>query len=250
MADQFASKLKEMFEKVEPQFREAEIKAYRAQAEGQLATWLKRVAEGPVTASYGNHDRNRPPSYVTFKRENLNEKLGNRTFESGGQKYDFPLALDLNSSQDEARFVAYRKLAELGLFLANYEAAERDANRAVDGAKDHFLTKQSKKLRNACGERKVVKLDGHLVYRGVITGQLDVYVEGGDEFVLEMGMIVNHRYRPRFLSFYQFPARFTHSVIGGKKHGNQSEEWMAEHFAGKPLPVKPPPKPRRRRIWG
>lgn len=238
----FEQKLAEMFGTVEAAFREGEVRSYRAQADAQVAAWLKRVEAGPVKGPGVNWRVNCPPEYVLFVREHLDKKL-----EPGDV-----FALNCGGFE-ERKFGVYKKLAAMGEFKPNYDKAEKDANAAVDAAKAHFISKQGKKLATAFGNRTdIASIEGQLVYQGVITGWLKVTCKNGDQFTLDMNMIVNHRYEPHFTSFYQYPSRFTSVSINGKppaKGTKLSEEWMAEHFGGKPLPPKPPPKPRRKSLW-
>ncbi len=222
------AKLTSLFAKVEPHFRQGEINAYREEADSQLVGWKIRVEKGPVKREVGmgawdfDYTVNHVPGYVTYPHEKWKDNFG------------------LMSGDDDRRFEVYKVILAANEFKADYKRSDRDANAAVDGAKHHFIQKQSLKVSNAIGTRKDIKsVSGLLEYRGVITGNLKVVCENGDEFTLNMTMIVNHRNaNGNYTSFYQYPARFHGIHIGSKVINGESEKWMAEHFGGKALIVK------------
>jgi hypothetical protein len=100
-----------IFEQVEPKFRAAEVQKYRNVAQHQLDGWLGELETGCV-------------SRVGFYRPYVK---CDRYF-----GYHIPV--------ETLRTYKYE---------ANFERAETDANMAVDQAKNHFISKLTKKLSNA-----------------------------------------------------------------------------------------------------
>lgn len=203
MAYDYAAKLTELFEAVEPQFRAAQVAKYRETANNQLAAWLQRL-EGPEPDRKQRYyvDLTRPPQYVGFK-------------------------------QATSRFDWAWMQANKADYFADLERAESDANTSVDQGKAHFISKQSKKLDTATKNYKGrgrIKISGELRFRVLIEGHLDVQFAADSRFRLAMSMIVNYRYKSGFKSFYQFPARFQGVVIRGVKLDKPSEARMAELF--------------------
>lgn len=250
--NQFIAYLTGIFASVEKQFRDEAIARYIQRADYDLSSWLKRIKEGwtkPEHTPTWKIKAVQPPQYVAF-----HDYLRWRTYEPppAGQEWmkeACELIHPIISKNDDqtGRFKGFEMVAAHDGYTANHKQAKKDANDAVDSAKAHFISKQSKKLANAVGDRKIVSTEGVLSCNGVVTGHIVVKVEGGDSFVLEMDMITNCRYHPNYISFYQFPARFKKINIGATTNNSESEEWMAEHFGKKPLPKKAPPVPRRSR---
>lgn len=197
--------LTRIFEEVEPKFREQQIVSYKAQASSQLE-WVLSWLDGPEPDGKTKtwHDFS-IPRYVNV---------------AGGAWY--------------RGWDALQRIRKEGGFRAAFERAEADANRSVDAAKAHFITKQCKKLDNATknhpGESQVsgfLRLDGS----GIIAGRLKVEYKNGDEFTLNMSVIVNYRHARGFTSFYQFPARFTRVKLNGEfVKARLSEGWMEDNF--------------------
>jgi hypothetical protein len=202
--DTFENALTTMFAQAEPAFREFTVKRYMARATEQFEQWSKLLSgeEPPKDRRY--HDRLHRPDYVGVH---------------GG-------TYSLYWDGMVANFKA-------GKFYCNIDRAVKDANDAVDCAKTHFVSKQSKKLKNATKLRTdSPSLEGHLHFNGlIVTGTLKVTFPNGDWFTIELDMIVNHRYSRGHKSFYQFPARFKECEIAGQRQKVRlSEKWMSEHF--------------------
>lgn len=200
--DAYIAKLTEMFEKVEPEFRAAMIQKYKSAAAAQLTHWLT-LLEGPEP------------------------QRGRWYFE----QTSVPTYVKCLASTYSPHWQSKVDLAKNGQWVANYELAERDANRSVDQAKSHFINKQSKKLANATKLHKgKPTLTGILKLNLVIEGHLLVSYKNGDGFRLDMSMIVNHRYQRGCTTFYQFPARFKDVSMKDELPKTISEKWMSEHF--------------------
>lgn len=203
----FETKLTEMFSVVEPAFRKATLLRYREAADRQLAGWL-RLLEGdePPRNMYYNIVTSQPQYVRRLK---------------SSDSYEHPNAWELKQT-----------IAKTGGYRADYEKAKKDANALVDQAKQHFISKQTKKLTTATKLRTdTPKLGGTLSFNGVVvTGHLLV-TYGDSLFRLDMSMIYNHRYERGYTEFYQFPARFKTVVIAGERAtGRISEKWMSENF--------------------
>ena len=159
----FADKLTRMFEQIEDQFMAEMIAQYRRNATLQLEEWLK-LLDGPEPVGR-ERSRIRVPEFVTTT--------------TAEYSLWWP---DLQMKRREGKFVA------------NYELAEREARAAVESAKVHFVTKQGRKLENATKNHAgIPQIGGSLRFHSTITGFLEVAYPGGDEFVLTMSIIVNHR---------------------------------------------------------
>jgi len=201
MTYDFAAKLTKLFEAIEPQFRTAQVQKYRTTAEAQLGGWLQRL-EGPAPTGRYAWDQMYSPEYVAIRQPT--------------SRHDWTWMQEHRAD-----------------YYANVQKAKRDANAAVDQAKAHFISKQSGKLisatKNYAGRGRI-KVSGQLGCNVVITGHLDVHFNASYRFRLAMSMIVNYRYRPRFTSFYQFPARFQHVIVNGEMLDRVSEAQMAELF--------------------
>jgi len=119
-----------------------------------------------------------------------------------------------------------------GEFVANYELAEREANASVDHAKLQFVGKTAKKLENATKNHPgTPRIGGYLSFNQAISGGLKVEFDSGDEFLLVLTIIVNHRYKRGHKSFYQFPARFGSVKLRGVDvKARFSEAWMEKNF--------------------
>ncbi len=215
----FTAKLTKLFEAVEPKFREETIGRYKAIALGQYEGW-KTIMEGEEPKGdtwYARQDRAAAmacPQYVKPLRDLHAER-----------HYMIPT------------WEQVRGYLRDGAYEVDFQKAESDAIHSVCSAKHHFISKQSKKLENACklrDLRTLTKLEGSLSCNGVVTGFLTVRFSGGDQFTLNMSMIVNHRYERGYTSFYQYPARFGAVVIGDWHPTDRiSEKWMAENFTPK-----------------
>ena len=198
----FADKLTQMFEQIEPEFRATTLENYKNRATNDLESWLK-LLDGPQPVGREGL-RLRMPQYVTTT--------------GGSYSLHWP-----RLQEDRRR----------GLFVADYVSAERDATRAVDFAKQHFVGKQTKKLTNATKNHAgQPKIGGYLKFdSGIITGALVVKYDNGDEFVVSMSIITNHRYEKQYTSFHQFPARFGGVKLKGEAvKGRISEIWMETNF--------------------
>jgi hypothetical protein len=198
----FNQRLTELFEQVEPQFRADTIARYRAVAENQFKGWVTML-EGPEPPQGPWYSVGTAcPDYVTW---------------DGGMGTTWKAKVDA---------------LKAGKYRINYQKAGRDANDSVTYAKQHFIAKQTKKLVNATKLRKDrPAIEGMLVYNVLIEGTLIVKYPNGDYFVINMSMIVNHRYERGYKSFYQFPARFSQAVINETKvTARLSEKYMSENF--------------------
>ncbi len=197
------AKLGGLFMQVEPQFRADTIERYKATAEGQFDAWVKLLAGEEPPRDRWYHDTTRCPQYVGH---------------TGG-----------SYSPTWSMLVAAQSRNE---WYCNFKRAEKDANDSVDYAKEHFITKQTKKITNATKLRTDrPTISGTLRYRVLIEGTLTFTYPNGDRFNVVMSMIVNHRYERGYTSFYQFPARFTDVHLDGKPTtARMSEKWMSENF--------------------
>lgn len=198
------AKLTGLFVQVEPLFRADTIARYKIQAESQFKGWVTMLeGEKPKETRTMFGSILSPPDYVK------------------NTKGSYSIAWDM--------LVASHKRGEWSCDLVK---AERDANASVDYAKEHFITKQTKKIANATKLRTDrPTIDGMLRYNVLIEGTLTFKYPNNDCFALTMSMIVNHRYSRGYKSFYQFPARFGNVYIAGKRaDGRISEKWMSENF--------------------
>lgn len=196
------AKLRGLFLQVEPQFRRDTVARYVDLANRQFTSWLE-LLEGPEPPRDRHyHESVACPQYVTW---------------DGGM-----------GSSWEAKVAA----AKRGEYRANIQRATSDANASVDYAKEHFISKQTKKITNATTHRTDhPSIAGKLRYKVVIEGTLTFQYKNGDSFQVVMSMIVNHRYTRGYTSFYQFPARFTNvNMAGTLVTDRMSERWMAENF--------------------
>jgi hypothetical protein len=197
--EQFITKLTEMFEQVEPEFRLMMIQKYKSAAAAQLTHWLT-LLDGP--------EPNRGRFYW--------------------EQTSVPQYVKCLASSYSPQWQSKVDLAKKGQWAADYVRAEQDANRSVDEAKSHFINKQSKKLTNATKLHKgKPALTGSLKLNVVIEGHLLVSYKNGDGFRLDMSMIVNHR---ACTTFYQFPSRFKDVCCKTPLVKSISEKWMSENF--------------------
>lgn len=217
----FKNKLTNLFEKVEPQFREETVARYKAWAQSSYESWKTRVLGDEPQPPEG-------PKYSRQRSEFDHDKRQTMRL----PEYTMPISEEVEPIDfyaDDA-WAKLREQIAKGLYTVNFKKAERDANFEVDGAKLHFIKKQTAKLDNACQHVKHLIVSGELSCNKVVTGFMLVKA-GDDQFTLTMNMIVNHRYGRGYTSFYQFPARFTNVILGGEKQkGSISEAWMAENF--------------------
>jgi hypothetical protein len=195
-------KLTALFALVEPKFREATINRYLLTARSQFAGYKELLAGEEPPRDRWYHDVVSTPQYVSW---------------TGGM-----------STTWEARVKA---MAD-GVFFCNEKKATEDAIASVRYAREHFISKQTKKLTNATQLRTDrPTIEGTLKYNVLIEGSMSFKYKNGDSFALTMSMIVNHRFERGYTSFYQFPARFGNVYIGGKRaEGRISEKWMSENF--------------------
>lgn len=199
----FSARLTGLFAQVEPQFRKDTVARYVAQATANYNSWMKRLAGPEPPRDCWYHDAVSSPQYVTW---------------DGGM-----------TSTWEGKVEA----AKRGEFRADIKRAEQDANDSVDYAKQHFISKQTKKLTNATKLRTDrPTIAGKLRYKVLIEGTLRLEYPNGDRFEVVMSMIVNHRYERGCTTFYQFPARFCNVKLGGLlvMPARVSEKWMADNF--------------------
>jgi hypothetical protein len=230
------------FAGIEADFRAQTVARYRAAANSDLEAWRHRLGREPALPSADRtanrwsksfvpyYQQNRPHGYVKFDR-------------SRAPRQDW--IRNCTDAAEQAEWEWHRECFRLGLYTADREQAEQDAHAVVDSAKAHFVEKQSQKLTSACGDRLVGVAGGLSFHRGVITGYLDVTArEPGepaeDGFRLELSIIVNRRHEPRYIEFYQFPARFTQVRLAGEEHAQASEAWLAEHWSGNNQPAREP----------
>lgn len=196
------AKLTGLFAQVEPKFRLDTIARYVARAEGNFKSWMELLAgpEPPRDRFYW--DATSCPQYVTW---------------DGGM------------SGAWADKVA---AAGRGEYRADIKRATQDAIDSVRYAREHFISKQTKKITNATTLRpERPSIAGTLKYNVLIEGILTFLYKNGDRFDVVMSMIVNHRYTRGYTSFYQFPARFTNVTLGGQPvTARLSEKWMSENF--------------------
>lgn len=202
----FSARLTGLFLQVEQQFRDDTVARYKLVAESEWKSWEKLLTgpEPEKKRTFGFGSVLDPPKYVRCKAG------------SYSPNWDM-LVASFNRGDWEK----------------NEAAAIRDANDSVDYAKQHFISKQSKKLANATKLRTDrPTIAGKLIYKVLIEGSLTLKYPNGDSFLIVMSMIVNHRYTRGYTSFYQFPARFCNVKMAGEfvKPARVSEKWMSEHF--------------------
>ncbi len=205
----FNEKLTAMFEEIEPEFLAKQKERFKNMATSQFEGWM---------------------SYLNGPKPTKTEK---RSF----WQIRMPEFVKVKSGSYSVQWEALQSAKERGEFSADYAKAEREAIDTVKYAKLHFITKQDKKLTNATKSHTgSPELSGRLGFNsvGVITGVLIASYENGDQFQVDMSVIVNYRYNSRSGGsggFYQFPARFALARIGGESvKARLSEKWMSENF--------------------
>jgi hypothetical protein len=209
MSKTFETALTAIFEAVEPEFRKRTVEHYRDIAKQQHSGWLNRLKEPEPVRSMLYFEITSPPKYSVIKAKDSRTPAYAGTW---AQKQQANWQCDLN-------------------------AAEKDANRSVDQAKEHFVSKMTAKLTNATKLRKdKPTLTGKLQFNGIVVeGDLYVEYKCGDYFRMTMQIITNYRHGH---SYYQFPARFKDVGFGPKParlipHGPYSEAWLAKNFSKK-----------------
>jgi hypothetical protein len=212
----YQTMLTQMFEAVEPAFRQHQIETCRLQAGVQLRSWEGQL-QGPM------------PEAKTHGRSNWRFWSPGELVKTLPANGVDPLTMGyMVPSGWTARQEAFKQ----GRYVPDYEKAEKLANQSVDSAKAHFITKQTRKLESVAGHRTDrTRLDGDLTFRnGVITGYLTVEFGNGDAFGVEMSIKTNCRYQPRYTQFHQFPARFVNVQKGGEKYKTKAEAWFKDNF--------------------
>ena len=203
-------KLAAMFAEVEPAFYAETRGRYKRQAEAEHRTWIERLE----TSEDGEYKDSRGFT---------------NTYHQG--RYVCWIAGEGFSHYVREPFQwAYRK-ANKHCYHPDYGRAERDADAAVESARQTFLHRQGQKMAAALEGRDDLKeAVGRLRFEGVIVGGLTVYMENDDKFTLHTQIITNCRYDPRYVNFYQFPSRFNSIVKDGTKYVTKSEAWMRGSF--------------------
>ncbi len=200
-------KLAAMFAEVEPAFRANTRTRYKRQAEAEHSAWIKRLntsEDGKYKSRLGFTETYRPGQYVRYERR---DKYDGGPFSWKGEQ------------------------AAKNRYLPDYMQAQRDADRAVDDARATFLHRQGRKITVAVeGRDDLAEVVGKLRLEGVVTGGITVRMGNGDQFTLYTQIITNYRYEPRFVSFYQFPARFHNITKDEQTHNSKSASWMEMNF--------------------
>ena len=209
---QVQAELERMFGKVEPEFKLRMHLRYKDEAESQLKAWQQ-------------HLRQNDTGMVGDPRGRMREI-------QSGQYVRYPS----NGYCCEPRFWA-QKRESASLYYADYVRAEKDADRAVDQARQQFLYRQGLKIATALSGRTDLKtVSGNITtINGVVEGSINVFCANGDGFGLYTRLIVNCRTSPQYLTFFQYPSRFfdikKHEPDGsGYVHGAKSEAWMKGNF--------------------
>lgn len=201
------AKLTAMFAEVEPAFRAETRGRYKRQAEAEHHTWIERLEtsdDGKYKSPHGYMNTYHPGQYVRYERR---DEFDGGPFTWNGQR-----------------------IAK-GRYFPDYKRAERDADAAVEGARQTFLHRQGQKIAAALEGREDLKeAVGQLRFDGVIVGGITVRMENGDKFTLYTQIITNYRFEPRYVAFYQFPSRFNAIVKDGTKYTTKSVAWMEESF--------------------
>lgn len=205
-------KLVAMFAEVEPDFRAEARARYKRQAEAEHRTWIERLTtskDGQYKDRLGYKNTYRPGQYVRYNPKD---------------KYD-------HGPQGYGSYGWKVKQAVKDRYVPDYVRAQREADRDVDSAKATFLHRQGKKIAAALEGRDDLKeAVGMLRLEGTVTGGITVRMENGDQFTLNTQIIINCRLNPQYVSFYQFPSRFSNIVKDGVRTTMRSVAWMKENF--------------------
>lgn len=194
-----------MFAKVEPAFKEQTREYYRKLVERNFSDWQDTLAL----------------PWETIKERQRQDRFGG----SLPRSPEYVTHTDAISHTWEA----YQKAN----WVAQYERAQKDADAEVINAREHFTTKLNEKLRKATEKRTdqaFAKLTGQLRMGVRITGFVKADYPNGDSFRVELSIVRNVRYERGYHPYYQFPARFSVAVIGGKTVRPKSLAWMQENF--------------------
>ena len=253
----FAAKLAEAFAVVKPAFLAAEKLRARALAERQTKEWGERLAAGPPPrrdyrlCSPGDLVRRAWPKqwekgewdlrYALERKEpdavNLDDEADRKRIDWDNPLRERMQKLSYRQAADPEKWQLARDLFAAGHYVPDYRKAEKMATDYVETAEAEFVAKQSRKMENACGNRKVAGLTGELSLSGIVTGFFVVTAEGGDSFRVDMDIITNYRYghnsaNGQLTVYAQYPARFRLVNVGGVQvKKSAGEKWMADNFA-------------------